>query len=76
MRIYIVLLLITGTVWAQTGLDKLVLKNGTFLFNTERTMYTKKKLFWTFLIVLFGIFLYSSYSNFSRGMFSAPIPLP
>ena len=29
MRRSIVLLLITGTVWAQTGLDKLVLKNGT-----------------------------------------------
>tara|TARA_B100000035_G_scaffold250990_1_gene220028 strand:+ start:104 stop:739 length:636 start_codon:yes stop_codon:yes gene_type:complete len=29
MRRYIVLLLITGTVWAQTGLDKLVLKDGT-----------------------------------------------
>ena len=29
MRRYIVLLLSTGTVWAQTGLDKLVLKNGT-----------------------------------------------
>ena len=29
MRRYIVLLLITGTVWAQTGLDKLVLENGT-----------------------------------------------
>ena len=29
MRKYIVLLLITGTVWAQTGLDKLVLKEGT-----------------------------------------------
>ena len=29
MRIYIVLLLITRTVWAQTGLDKLVLKDGT-----------------------------------------------
>ena len=29
MRRYIVLLVITGTVWAQTGLDKLVLKNGT-----------------------------------------------
>ena len=28
MRRYIVLLLITGTVWAQTGLDKLVLKKG------------------------------------------------
>ena len=32
MRRYIVLLLITGTVWAQTGLDKLVLKNGTEYF--------------------------------------------
>ena len=29
MRIYIVLLLITGTIWAQTGFDKLVLKDGT-----------------------------------------------
>ena len=29
MRRYIVLLLITGTVWAQTGLDKLLLKDGT-----------------------------------------------
>jgi len=29
---YIVLLLITGTVWAQTGLDELVLKNGTEYF--------------------------------------------
>ena len=29
MRRYIVLLLITGTVWAQTGFDKLVLKDGT-----------------------------------------------
>ena len=128
MRRYIVLLVITGTVWAQTGLDKLVLKNGTeylgeysrkefklytyklddigqeiiyfkplkafafqsvtvdaikllqlrdgtLLYNTERKI-TKKKLFWTFVIALFGIFLYSSYSNFSRGMFSAPIPLP
>ena len=28
MRRYIVLLLITGIVWAQTGLDKLVLKDG------------------------------------------------
>jgi len=32
MRRYIVLLLITGTVWAQTGLDKLVLKDGTEYF--------------------------------------------
>ena len=30
MRRYLVLLLITGTVWAQTGLDKLVLKDGTY----------------------------------------------
>ena len=29
MRRYIVLLLITGTVWAQTGLDKLISKAGT-----------------------------------------------
>ena len=29
MRKYIVLLLITGIVWAQTDFDKLVLKNGT-----------------------------------------------
>ena len=143
MRRFIVLLLITGNVWAQTNFDsegwiskdlpadfdKLILKNGieyigeylrkdfrlytynldnidqeiiyfkpldafafqpvpvdlikvlqlkdgTFLFNAARTMYTEKKLFWTFVIALFGIFLYSSYSNFSRGMFSAPIPLP
>ena len=27
MRRYIVLLLITGTVWAQTDFDKLILKN-------------------------------------------------
>ena len=30
MRRYIVILLLTGTVWAQTGLDKLVLKDGTY----------------------------------------------
>ena len=117
MRRYIVLLLITGTVWAQTGLDKLVLKNGieylgeysrkdfklyiynlddidqeiiyfkpleastfqpvtvdaikelqlrdgTLLYNTE-TKITGKKLFWTFVIASFGIFLFSSYSNSS-----------
>ena len=29
MRIYIVLLLITGILWAKTDYDKLVLKNGT-----------------------------------------------
>ena len=38
MRKYIVLLLITGTVWAQTGLDKLVLKDGTeYLGEYSRT---------------------------------------
>ena len=38
MRRYIVLFLITGTVWAQTGLDKLILKNGTeFLGKYLRT---------------------------------------
>ena len=38
MRRYIVLLVITGTVWAQTGLDKLVLKNGTeYLGEYSRT---------------------------------------
>ena len=121
MRKYIVLLLIAGTVWAQTGLDKLVLKNGTeylgeysskdfklytynlddidqeiiyfkpleafafqpvtvdaikvlqlrdgtLLYNTERKiMNSEKKLLWTFVIALFGIFLYSSYSNSSSG---------
>ena len=121
MRRYIVLSLITGTVWAQTGLDKLVLKNGTeylgeysrkdfklytynlddidqeiiyfkpleafafqpvtvdaikvlqlrdgtLLYNTERKiMNSEKKLLWTFVIALFGIFLYSSYSNSSSG---------
>ena len=30
MRRYIFLLLVTGTVWAQTGLDKLVSKDGTY----------------------------------------------
>ena len=121
MRKYIVLLLITGTVWAQTGLDKLVLKNGTeylgeysrkdfklytynlddidqeiiyfkpleafafqpitvdaikvlqlrdgtLLYNNERKiMNSEKKLLWTFVIALFGIFLYGSYSNSSSG---------
>ena len=121
MRRYIVLLLITGTAWAQTGLDKLVLKNGTeylgkysrkdfklytynlddidqeiiyfkpleafafqpvtvdaikvlqlrdgtLLYNTERKiMNSEKKLLWTFVIALFGIFLYGSYSNSSSG---------
>ena len=35
MRRYIVLLLISATVWAQTGLVKLVLKGGTFVINFE-----------------------------------------
>ena len=144
MRKYIVLLLITGTVWAQTNFDskgwisrdipadfdKLILKNGieyvgeysradfklyrynpddtaqetiyfkpldtfafqpvpvhmikvlqlkdgTLLYNTERKiMYTEKKLLWTFVITLIGIYLYSRYSDFSKGMFDDPIPLP
>ena len=121
MRRLIVLLLITGTVWAQTDFDKLVLKDGTeylgeysrkdfklytynlddidqeiiyfkpleafafqpvtvdaikvlqlrdgtLLYNTERKiMNSEKKLLWTFVIALFGIFLYSSYSNSSSG---------
>ena len=141
---YIVLLLITRTVWAQTNLDskgwisrdipadfdKLILKNGieyvgeysradfklyrynpddraqetiyfkplntfafqpvpghmikvlqlkdgTLLYNTERKiMFTEKKLLWTFVITLIGIYLYSRYSDFSKGMFDKPIPLP
>ena len=32
MRRYIVLLLITGIVWAQTDFDTLILKNGTAYF--------------------------------------------
>ena len=138
MRKYIVLLLITGIVWAQTNFDskgwisrdipadfdKLILKNsieyvgeysradfklyrynpdgraqetiyfkpldtfafqpvpvhminvlqlkdGTLLYNTERKiMYTEKKLLWTFVITLIGIYSYISYSNFSKGMFN------
>jgi len=144
MRRYIVLLLITGTVWSQTNFDsegwiskdvpanfdKLILKNGidyvgeysrtdfklyrynpddtaqeiiyfkpldtfafqpvpvhmikvlqlkdgTLLYNNERKiMDNEKRLFWTFVITLIGIYLYSSYSNFSKGMFNDPIPLP
>ena len=46
----------------------LELKDGTLLFNTERKiMNSEKKLLWTFVIALFGIFLYSSYSNSSSG---------
>ena len=45
---YIVLLLITGTVWTQTGLDKLVLKNGTeylgeYLRTEADVIYLKHK---------------------------------
>jgi len=32
MRIYIVLLLITGIVWAQADFDTLIMKNGTTYF--------------------------------------------
>ena len=44
MRKYIVLLLITGTLWAQTGLDELVLKSGTeylgkYLRTEKRLVY-------------------------------------
>ena len=44
MRRYIVLLLITGTVWAQTKLDELVLKDGTeylgkYLRTEKRLVY-------------------------------------
>ena len=46
MRRFIVLLLITGTVWAQTGLDKLALKDGTEFLGecagvTENVVYFK-----------------------------------
>jgi len=44
MRKYIVLLLITSTVWAQTGFDKLILKDGTeylgkYLRTEKRLVY-------------------------------------
>ena len=46
----------------------LQLRDGTLLYNTERKiMNSEKKLLWTFVIALFGIFLYSSYSNSSSG---------
>ena len=38
MRRYIVLLLITGLVWAQTDFDKLVLKSGGTYFGEFRTI--------------------------------------
>ena len=48
MRRYIVLLLITGTVWSQTDFDKLVLKDGTEYLGEysrieERVVYFKQK---------------------------------
>ena len=45
MRRYIVFLLITGTVWAQTGLDKLVLKNGTEYFGEYSKVEDKEVYF-------------------------------
>ena len=44
MRRHIVLLLITGTVWAQTGLDKLVLKDGT-IYLGEYSKIEKNKVY-------------------------------
>ena len=53
MRRYIVLLLITGIVWAQTDLDKLVLKDGTTYFGEyskieEEIVYFKPQNAFTF----------------------------
>ena len=133
VRKCIILLLIIGTVWAQTDydmrgwiskdipsdFDKLILKNGlehngeylktdrkiiyfkpldafafqpvplnivkrlqlkdgTILYTTEKNlMYAEKKLLYKAIgVVLIGMFLYSRYSNFSKGMFDDPIPLP
>ena len=45
MRRYIVLLLITGIVWAQTDLDKLVLKDGTTYFGELVSYSTKTVIF-------------------------------
>ena len=45
MRRYIVLLLITGLVWAQTDFDKLVLKNGTTYFGELVSYSTKTVIF-------------------------------
>ena len=44
MRRYLVLLLITGTVWTQTGLDELVIEDGTeylgkYLRTEKRLVY-------------------------------------
>ena len=133
VRKCIILLLIIGTVWAQTDydmrgwiskdipsdFDKLILKNGlehngeylktdrkiiyfkpldafafqpvplnivkrlqlkdgTILYTTEKNiMYAEKKLLYkTIGVALIGMFLYSRYSNFSKGIFDDPIPLP
>ena len=58
-------------------INVLQLKDGTLLYNTERKiMNSEKKLLWTFAISLFGIYIYSRYSNFSKGMFNDPIWLP
>ena len=53
MRRYIVLLLITGIVWAQTDFDKLVLKDGTTYFGEyskieEEIVYFKPQNAFTF----------------------------
>ena len=45
MRRYIVLLLITGIVWAQTDFDKLVLKDGTTYFGEYGIIEGKKVFF-------------------------------
>ncbi len=45
MRRYIVLLLITGIVWAQTDFDKLVLKDGTTYFGEYSKIEGKKVYF-------------------------------
>ena len=45
MRRYIVLLLITGLVWAQTDFDKLVLKDGTTYFGELVSYSTKTVIF-------------------------------
>ena len=57
---------------------KLQLKDGTILYTTEKNiMYAEKKLLYkTIGVALIGMFLYSRYSNFSKGMFDDPIPLP
>ena len=57
---------------------RLQLKDGTILYTTEKNiMYAEKKLLYkTIGVALIGIFLYSRYSNFSKGMFDDPIPLP